>query len=86
MSHPRRFEDDDPYLARLRRICLALPEAAEKGPHELHEENARPETLKARRWEPPDLQQGYNGETRLRLPLKSTSWLSPHLLIRSPLL
>lgn len=33
MSNPRRFEDDDPYLARLRRICLALPEAAEKESH-----------------------------------------------------
>ncbi|MBK8447551.1 MAG: MmcQ/YjbR family DNA-binding protein [Micropruina sp.] len=29
MSHPRRFDPDDPYLARLRRICLALPGAAE---------------------------------------------------------
>ena len=33
MSNPRRFEDDDPYLARLRRICLALPEASEKESH-----------------------------------------------------
>ena len=28
MSHPSRFEADDPYLARLREVCLALPEAA----------------------------------------------------------
>jgi len=33
MTHPRRFEPDDPYLARLRSICLALPEAAEKDSH-----------------------------------------------------
>ena len=33
MSHPRRFEPDDPYLARLRQLCLALPEAAEKDAH-----------------------------------------------------
>ena len=33
MSHPRRYADDDPYLARLRTICLALPEAAEKESH-----------------------------------------------------
>lgn len=30
MSHPLMFDQDDPYLARLRGICLALPEAAEK--------------------------------------------------------
>ena len=33
MTHPRRFEPDDPYLTRLRAICLALPEAAEKDSH-----------------------------------------------------
>lgn len=33
MSHPRRYESDDAYLARLREICLALPEAAEKESH-----------------------------------------------------
>ena len=33
MSHPRRYADDDPYLAELRRICHALPEAAEKESH-----------------------------------------------------
>lgn len=33
MSHPRRYSPDDPYLARLRRICLALPGAAEKESH-----------------------------------------------------
>ena len=33
MSHPRRYADDDPYLARLRTICLELPEAAEKESH-----------------------------------------------------
>lgn len=27
------FDEDDPYLARLREICLALPEAAEKISH-----------------------------------------------------
>lgn len=31
--HPPRFSDDDPYLARLREICLALPAAAEKSSH-----------------------------------------------------
>ena len=33
MRHPRRYSPDDPYLARLRRICLALPGAAEKESH-----------------------------------------------------
>lgn len=33
MSHPARFSDDDPYLARLRRICVAFPRAAEKNTH-----------------------------------------------------
>lgn len=33
MTHPRRYEPDDEYLARLRTICLALPEAAEKDAH-----------------------------------------------------
>ncbi|MFT4216541.1 MAG: MmcQ/YjbR family DNA-binding protein [Micropruina sp.] len=33
MNHPRRYADDDPYLARLRAICLALPEASEKESH-----------------------------------------------------
>ena len=33
MSHPARYEPDDRYLARLRAICLALPEAAEKDSH-----------------------------------------------------
>jgi hypothetical protein len=29
MTHPRMYSDGDPYLAELRRICLALPESAE---------------------------------------------------------
>jgi hypothetical protein len=29
MAHPRMYGDDDPYLADLRRVCLALPESAE---------------------------------------------------------
>ena len=33
MSHPRRYTDDDPFLARLRTVCLALPEASEKESH-----------------------------------------------------
>lgn len=33
VSHPRRYEPDDPYLVRLRELCLALPEAAEKESH-----------------------------------------------------
>lgn len=33
MSHPARFAADDPYLARLRAICLAFPEAQEKISH-----------------------------------------------------
>ena len=33
MSHPQRYEPDDPFLARLRQLCLALPEAAEKNSH-----------------------------------------------------
>lgn len=33
MAHPARFNDDDPVLARLRQICLALPGADEKVSH-----------------------------------------------------
>ena len=33
MAHPVMFEDTDPYLARLRTICLPLPEAQEKVSH-----------------------------------------------------
>ena len=33
MEHPRMFDDDDPLLARVRGIALALPEAAEKVSH-----------------------------------------------------
>ena len=33
MAHPQQFDDDDPVLARLREICLALPGAAEKISH-----------------------------------------------------
>ena len=33
MAHPRRFDDDDPVLGRVRRIALALPDAAEKVSH-----------------------------------------------------
>jgi hypothetical protein len=33
MGHPRRFEDDDPALIRLRGLALALPDAAEKMSH-----------------------------------------------------
>jgi len=32
-AHPLMFEDDDPLLARVRAIALALPEAAEKISH-----------------------------------------------------
>ena len=33
MAHPIMFDPDDPYLARVRAICLALPEAGEKVAH-----------------------------------------------------
>lgn len=33
MEHPRRFDPDDPLLARLRSICLDLPGASEKISH-----------------------------------------------------
>lgn len=33
MAHPIMFDTDDPYLARLRTICLPLPGAAEKVSH-----------------------------------------------------
>lgn len=33
MGHPIMFDDTDPLLARLRTICLALPDAAEKISH-----------------------------------------------------
>jgi predicted DNA-binding protein (MmcQ/YjbR family) len=29
MAHPKMYEDDDPYLAELRDLCLAFPEAVE---------------------------------------------------------
>jgi hypothetical protein len=29
VAHPRMYSDDDPYLAELRAVCLALPESAE---------------------------------------------------------
>ena len=29
MAHPRMYSDDDPYLAELRKVCLALPESSE---------------------------------------------------------
>ena len=29
MAHPRMYEDDDPFLAEVREVCLALPEAVE---------------------------------------------------------
>lgn len=33
MSHPMMFDEDDPYLARVRTVALALPGAAEKVSH-----------------------------------------------------
>ncbi len=33
MAHPTRYDDADPLLARLREVCLALPEAQEKVAH-----------------------------------------------------
>jgi hypothetical protein len=33
MAHPQMFDGSDPYLARLREICLALPGADEKVSH-----------------------------------------------------
>ncbi|NHA67405.1 MmcQ/YjbR family DNA-binding protein [Phycicoccus flavus] len=33
MAHPPRFEEDDPLLARVRQIALALPGASEKVSH-----------------------------------------------------
>jgi len=33
MAHPKRFDDDDPVLAKLRDICLALPGADVKVSH-----------------------------------------------------
>lgn len=33
MAHPQMFEDDDPALARVRCLALALPSAAEKVSH-----------------------------------------------------
>ncbi len=33
MAHPTMFEEGDPFLTRLRAICLALPGAAEKVAH-----------------------------------------------------
>lgn len=33
MSHPIMFDDDDPLLARVRRLALALPDATEKVSH-----------------------------------------------------
>jgi len=33
MSHPKMFEDADPYLIRVRKLALRLPDAAEKISH-----------------------------------------------------
>ncbi|MGA4506591.1 MmcQ/YjbR family DNA-binding protein [Propionibacteriaceae bacterium G1746] len=33
MAHPQMFDDDDPVLARVREICLALPQASVKISH-----------------------------------------------------
>lgn len=33
MPHPLMFEDDDPYLVRLRRVVLAFPDAEERIAH-----------------------------------------------------
>ena len=33
MSHPARFDPDDPLLARLRAVCLRFPGAGEKISH-----------------------------------------------------
>ena len=33
MAHPQQFDPDDPVLAQLREICLALPSADEKVSH-----------------------------------------------------
>lgn len=33
MAHPRMYDEGDPQLARLREICLALPEAVEVESH-----------------------------------------------------
>lgn len=33
MAHPQMFDDDDPFLARVRRLALELPDAAEKVSH-----------------------------------------------------
>ncbi len=33
MAHPLMFDDADPFLARLRRVALTLPDAAEKVSH-----------------------------------------------------
>lgn len=33
MAHPPRYSEDDPFLARVRELALALPEAAEKISH-----------------------------------------------------
>lgn len=33
VAHPRMFDDDDPVLARVRAVALALPDAAEKVSH-----------------------------------------------------
>ncbi len=33
MAHPQMFDDDDPYLERVRQLCGALPGTAEKVSH-----------------------------------------------------
>ncbi|MEO2104390.1 MAG: MmcQ/YjbR family DNA-binding protein [Actinomycetota bacterium] len=33
MAHPQMFDDDDPVLARVRELALALPDAGEKVSH-----------------------------------------------------
>jgi predicted DNA-binding protein (MmcQ/YjbR family) len=33
VAHPQMFDDDDPYLARVREVALAFPDSAEKVSH-----------------------------------------------------
>lgn len=33
VAHPRMYDEDDPLLARVRALCLALPETSEKESH-----------------------------------------------------
>lgn len=71
MAHPRMYDEADPLLARVRRICLALPEAWERESH------GRPTFVAGRRT---FAQFGIAGEDDRRLVVRPDDGDRPALL------